>query len=148
MLWHGIIFSLQMWAFYVHLRQCDHSLCPFMPPQRSGRRHYVFGLPVHPYIRPVLVIARGDLNNWLTDSHQTWYMYVSWGAKELIRFWGHEVKGNCHRAHNQWTNSILGSWVQRPKVTGLIIKIMQWRRHQFRLRADENPSSFRHETLY
>ena len=33
------------------------------------------------------------LKNWLMDSCQTLVMYVSCRANELIRFWGHEVKG-------------------------------------------------------
>ena len=33
------------------------------------------------------------LKNRLMDSCQTLVMYVSWKANELIRFWGHEVKG-------------------------------------------------------
>ena len=44
------------------------------------------------------------LKNQLTDSYQTWYMYVSWKANDLIRFWGHEVKG--HRAHYICENSL------------------------------------------
>ena len=33
------------------------------------------------------------LRNRLMDYCQTWVMYVSYKADELIRFWGHEVKG-------------------------------------------------------
>ena len=31
--------------------------------------------------------------NPLMDSRQTWVMYVSCRANELIRFWGHEIQG-------------------------------------------------------
>ena len=123
----------------------------FMPPLRSSRRHYVFGLSVRPsvclsvctYVRTSRsrdrVIWRTDwwipaklwscmylaepmnwldfgvtrskvkghrahyvcknsswsryLKNRLMDSCQTLVMYVSCRVKELIRFWGHEVKG-------------------------------------------------------
>ena len=122
-----------------------------MPPLRSSRRHYVFGLSVRPsvctYVRLYVrtsrsrdrVIWRTDwwipaklwscmylaepmnwldfgvtrskvkghrahyvcknsswsryLKNRLMDSCQTLVMYVSCRVKELIRFWGHEVKG-------------------------------------------------------
>ena len=66
-----------------------------MPPLRSSRRHYVFGLSVRPYVctsvRPVLVIALSEEPTM--DSCQTLVMYVFCRADELIRFWGHEVKG-------------------------------------------------------
>ena len=44
------------------------------------------------------------LKNRLMDSCQTLVMYVSCRADELIRFWGHEVKG--HRAHYVCKNSL------------------------------------------
>ena len=123
----------------------------FMPPLRSSRRHYVFGLSVRTSVRTYVrlyvrtsrscdrVIWRTDwwnpaklcscmylaepmnwldfgvtrskvkghkahyvckncswsryLKNRLMDSCQTLVMYVSCRADELIRFWGHEVKG-------------------------------------------------------
>ena len=122
-----------------------------MPPLRSSRRHYVFGLSVRTSVRTYVrlyvrtsrscdrVIWRTDwwnpaklcscmylaepmnwldfgvtrskvkghkahyvckncswsryLKNRLMDSCQTLVMYVSCRADELIRFWGHEVKG-------------------------------------------------------
>ena len=74
----------------------------FMPPLRSSRRHYVFGLSVRPSVRPyvrtsvrpyVPFLWSRYLKNRLMDSCQTLVMYVSCRADELIRFWGHEVKG-------------------------------------------------------
>ena len=65
-----------------------------MPPLRSSRRHYVFGLSVRPSVRPYVPFSwsRYLKNQWM-DSCQTLVMYVSCSADELIRFWGHEVKG-------------------------------------------------------
>ena len=34
----------------------------------------------------------------MTDQFQTWLMYAYLGDNDLIRFWGHEVKG--HRGNN------------------------------------------------
>ena len=70
----------------------------FMPPLRSSRRHYVFGLSVRPSVRTsvrtyVPFLWSRYLKNRLMDSCQTLVMYVSCRADELIRFWGHEVKG-------------------------------------------------------
>ena len=69
-----------------------------MPPLRSSRRHYVFGLSVRPYVRtsvrPYVPSSLSRyLKNRLMDSCQPLVMYVSCRADELIRFWGHEVKG-------------------------------------------------------
>ena len=65
-----------------------------MPPLQSIWRHYVFGLSVRPYVP---FSWSRYLKNQLMDSCQTLVMYVSCRGDELIRFWGHEVKG--HRAH-------------------------------------------------
>ena len=131
-----------------------------MPPLRSSRRHYVFGLSVRPYVpfswsryfgvtrskvkghRAHYVCKNSSwsryLKNRLMDSCQTLVMYVSCRADELIRFWGHEVKGQRSQGslcmQKQLVNRLMDSciyleepmnWLEfgvtRSKVTGLII---------------------------
>ena len=90
----------------------------FMPPLRSSRRHYVFGLSVRPSVRlfvpsvhPYVPFSWWRyLKNRLMDSCQTLIMYVSCRADELIRFWGHEVKG--HRAHYICKNSLWSRYLK------------------------------------
>ena len=48
--------------------------------------------------------------NPLMDSCQTLVMYVSCRADELMRFWGHEVKG--HRAHYVCKNSLWSRYLK------------------------------------
>ena len=78
-----------------------------MPPLRSSRRHYGFGLYVRPYV-PFLWSRY--LKNRLLDSYQTLIMYVTCRANEFIRFWGHEVKG--HRGHYVCKNSLWSRYLK------------------------------------
>ena len=126
----SIVMSLKLMA----ARSGNHPGCLnvfFMPPPRSGRRHYVFGLSVRPsvrtsvrpsvrtsvrtsvrpyvrtYVRTYVPFSLSHYlkNRWM-DSHQTWFMYVSWGANDLIRFWGHEVKGQ-----RSWGSLYMQNWL-------------------------------------
>ena len=59
---------------------------------------------------------RVNLKHLLLDSCQTWSMYVSSRANELIRFWGHEVK--CQRSQ--------GSLCMHKKACDHVISRTDW----------------------
>ena len=84
--WPIYILFQNKWQKIFYQATNAHSLRPV-----GRRRHYVFGLSVHPSVRTRISLTRNLKNPWV-DFYHTWPRGAPWRVDELIRFWARSAQ--------------------------------------------------------